>query len=190
MSNPSPFRNFTVAALLSLVMFSIPSGGAHAADQSRLDELFGALREAEPADATRIAREIELEFSKSGSATMDLLFKRGRDALEAGRLADAIDHLTALTDHAPDFAEGYFYRAMAFLQADRFGPALGDLERTLALNPRHFEAIGTLGYLLQEMDRPDMAHDAYLQVLDIHPHHKAVTEALERLKPELNGKDL
>lgn len=183
------FRIFGIAAILSL-MLAIAGTGARADTSARLDELFEALQGAEPAEARKIAREIELEFSKSGSATMDLLFKRGRDALEAGELERAIGHLTALTDHAPEFAEGFFMRAAAFVRAERFGPALADLERTLALNPRHFEAIGALGFLLQEMDRPEMARDAYLQVLDIHPHHERVTTALERLAPELTGKDL
>ncbi len=171
-------------------MFSLPSGGAWAYDRERLDELYDALQTADPAEAARLEREIELESSRSGSATMDLLFKRGRDALEAGRINDAIGHLTALTDHAPDFAEGFFYRAMAFLQDDRYGLALGDIEQVLALNPRHFDAIGALGYILHELDRPEMAYEAYQRVLDIHPHHKQVGAALERLKPALNGKDL
>jgi len=183
-------RNSIVTALLAVVMISLPFGGARAADQARLDELFGALKEAEASEAIKIAREIELEFSKSGSATMDLLLKRGQDALEAGRTKEAIEHLTALIDHAPEFSEGYFYRAMAFLHADRFGPALADLERTLALTPRHYEAIGALGYMLEEMNRLDMAHDAYSRVLDIHPHHEEVLAALDRLKPQLSGKDL
>lgn len=171
-------------------MFSLPSGGALAADDARLDTLFAQLQEAEPRDAVKIAREIELEFSKSGSATMDLLLKRGRDAFEAGNNRDAIDHLTALTDHAPDFAEGYYYRALAFLRAERFGPALADVETTLMLNPRHFGAIEVLGYVLEELNRPEMAEEAYQRVLDLHPHHKDVTEALTRLAPQLGGKDL
>ena len=182
-------RNSTVAALLTVVMISIPLS-VLASDEARLDDLFTQLQTAEPKDALSIAREIELEFSKSGSATMDLLLKRGRDAYEAGRTQEAIEHLTALTDHAPDFAEGYYYRALAFLQLDMIGPSFADVEKTLSLNPRHFRAIEVLGFLMEDMNRPDMAREAYERVLALHPHNSDVTQALKRLAPDLSGQDL
>eukprot|EP00581_Thalassiosira_minuscula_P027389 CAMPEP_0184421344 /NCGR_PEP_ID=MMETSP0738-20130409/62194_1 /TAXON_ID=385413 /ORGANISM="Thalassiosira miniscula, Strain CCMP1093" /LENGTH=105 /DNA_ID=CAMNT_0026782653 /DNA_START=1 /DNA_END=314 /DNA_ORIENTATION=+ len=103
-----PSLNRIVAALAALVMFSLP---ASAQDAGRLDTLFEALRAAEEkSEARRIARDIEHEFTQSGSAAMDMLLKRGRDALEAGDSLAAIEHFTALTDHAPDFAEGWHMR--------------------------------------------------------------------------------
>ena len=81
MSALNHFINNTVAAFAVIVMFSIP---CHAVEQARLDRLFGELKAAEQAEARKIAAEISLEFSKSGSASMDLLLKRGRDALESG----------------------------------------------------------------------------------------------------------
>lgn len=182
--------NYTVAALVAVVMYSLPAGPAMAADKAKLDQLFAQLQEAGPTDAERIAKEIELEYSKSGSASADLLFKRGRDALESGQTRRAIEHLTALTDHAPGFSEGWYLRALAYLQADMIGPALADLERTLALAPRHFGAIEALGYLLEEINQPDMALEAYERVIDIHPHHKDVSAALDRLGPQVGGRDL
>ena len=38
---------------------------------------------------------------------MDLLLERGRKAMSEGDTNTAIEHLTALTDHAPNFAEGW-----------------------------------------------------------------------------------
>lgn len=181
--------NSTVTAFLAVVMFSLPDV-AQASGEARLDQLFAQLGDAEPADAISIAREIELEFSKSGSATMDLLLKRGRDALEAGRVQEAVEHLTALTDHAPDFAEGYYMRALAYMRMDMAGPSFADIERAVLLNPRHFGAIEMLGFLLEDMNRPDMAREAYERVLAIHPHHKDVSDALERLAPQLSGQDI
>ncbi|WP_371223059.1 tetratricopeptide repeat protein [Roseovarius sp. 2305UL8-3] len=190
MSAKYPNLNSTVTAFLTVVMFSLPLGPANAADMARLDELFAQLQEADARSAQTLAGEIELEFSKSGSATMDLLLKRGRDAFEAGKTMEAIEHLTALTDHAPDFAEGYYYRALAYIQAELMGPSFADLERVLTLNPRHFGAIEALGFLLEDMNRPEMAQEAYERVLALHPHHKDVTAALERLEPQLRGQDL
>lgn len=190
MSKTSPLRKFAVAAFLGTALFAVPPSGAAAADSVRLDELYEKLQAADPAEARRIEREIELEMSRSGSATMDLLFKRGRDALEAGRFEDAVDHLTALTDHAPDFAEAFFYRAITFMRLEEYGLALGDLERTLALHPRHYDAIGALGSILHKLNRPEMAYEAYQHALEINPHHRQAGPALERLRPELSGTDI
>ena len=57
----------------------------------------------------------------------------------------AIEHLTALTDHAPDFAEGWHARATAYFRAVLLGPAMDDLQRALVLNPDNFDAVFGLG---------------------------------------------
>ncbi|WP_299848411.1 tetratricopeptide repeat protein [uncultured Roseovarius sp.] len=168
-------------------MFSLP---CTAVEQDRLDRLYAQLKQAESSEAVKIGNEIVLELSKSGSSAMDLLLKRGRDALEADDTRAAIEHLTALTDHAPEFAEGWHMRAVAFSRSGRYGPALSDLERALALRPRHFEAIYGLGVILEELNQPEMAYDAYSRVLEIHPHFEDVNDVLDRLGATLGGEDL
>ena len=187
MSALNHFLKNTVAAFLAIVWFSLPSA---AVEQVRLDRLFAQWKQVEAAEAVKIGREIVLELSKSGSSAMDLLLKRGRDALEAGEINTAIEHLTALTDHAPEFAEGWHMRAVAYSRADLFGPAIADLERALALRPRHFEAIFGLGLILEELNRPDMALEAFDRVLDIHPHYNEAIEARERLSGKTGGENL
>ncbi|MBY5988000.1 tetratricopeptide repeat protein [Roseovarius atlanticus] len=175
-----------VAALVLLVTFSLPA----AAQDSALDSLFEQLKTAEPREASRISKEIELAWTRSGSATADLLLKRGRDALEAGDTRAAIEHFTALTDHAPDFAEGYHLRAMAYADSDMFGPALADIERALALNPRHYNAIASLGGILYHVESYAKAKQAFDLVLTLHPHHQEVEEILPMVEREIGGRDL
>ena len=90
-------HNWIVAALLLL---ATPLW----ADDARLDDLFQQLQTSTDQEAVQITGMIWLEWSKSGSPAMDLLLKRGRDAMNAGQPGLAIEHLTALIDHAPDFA--------------------------------------------------------------------------------------
>ena len=121
---------------------------------------------------------------------MNLLLKRGTDAFEAGDTQAAIEHFTALTDHAPDFAEGWHRRSLAYAEAEMFGPAVADIERTLALMPRHYDAIANLGGILMQIRNPEMAKEAFEQVLAIHPHHPEVTEAMEHIDSQISGADL
>jgi tetratricopeptide (TPR) repeat protein len=153
-------------------------------------ELFDKLRDAEPAEAKRIEGEMSRIWSRSGSASMDLLLKRGREAMEAGDNRLAIEHLTALTDHAPDFAEGFHTRARAYFRSDLYGPALADLERTLALNPQHYEAIFGFAVMVQEFGDLRRAAELYRRVLAIHPNHENAQTALSRLKRDGIGREL
>lgn len=177
-----------VAALFAIVMFSLPVVGQDSeAASARLPALYDSLATASPAEAKGIEREIKLEWRKTGSAAMDLLLKRGRDALERGEFAVAVEHLTALTDHAPDVAEGYHMRARAYFQLEQVGPALADLEQALALDPRHYEAAHGLAVVLEELGRPQQAYAAYRLVLSIHPHYDPAAEAVTRLKTQVEG---
>lgn len=153
-------------------------------------ELLEKLRTAPEGEARRVAREVETTWGRSGSAAMDLLLKRGRDAMEQEDYGLAIEHFTALTDHAPDFAEGYHARAEAFFRADRYGPALADLERTLALNPQHFEAIFGFAVMVQEFGDLGRAADLYRRVLALYPHHPHAGDALTRLRRDGIGREL
>ncbi|NNE54192.1 MAG: tetratricopeptide repeat protein [Sulfitobacter sp.] len=154
------------------------------------EELLERLRSAEEGQAERISAEVKSYWSRSGSPAMDLLLKRGREAMSEGNFPLAIEHLTALTDHAPQFAEGYHARAEAYFRADLYGPALDDLERVLALNPQHYEAIFGLAVMVQEFGDLRRAADLYRRVLTIHPNHENANEALARLKREGIGREL
>ena len=184
----TPFRSFFLvfAAALSLgLAASLPAAAAEP-----LDRLYTEL--ADPANEhwQRTQADILREWSKSGSPAMDLLLKRGRDAMEAGDLAVAIEHLTALTDHAPDFAEGWNARATAFYMAGQFGPSMTDIARTLNLNDHHFGALAGLGMILEELGRDEAAIRAYRASLAIHPHQDALHQALDRLEKKTSGRSL
>lgn len=157
------------------------------AQETALDGLFQELIEAEEGNHARIADRVIARFEKSGSAAMDLLFRRGGDALEDGDDQAAIEHFTALVDHAPDFAEGYHLRATAYFRAGLMGPALDDLRQTLVLNPRHFRAMFGVGILMEELGRQDDAIAAYEAVLEIYPLEPDATDALSRLALEIEG---
>jgi tetratricopeptide (TPR) repeat protein len=177
---------YIVTAVLVAVGFSIPV----LADEARLDELYQELLEADAESYARIEASIFSEWSKSGSPAMDLLLKRGQDALDAGDPEAALEHFTALIDHAPDFAEAYDGRATAYYLLDQIGPALDDIRQALVLNPHHFGAMRGLGIILEEIGRPAQALEVYRNVLAINPMAPDVKDAIERLERTENGMTL
>lgn len=160
------------------------------AGEARVDALLDRLAEAKPAEARKIAAEIEMAWSNSGSPAMDLLLRRGKDAIEAGDTTAAIEHLGALIDHAPEFAEAWHLRSVAFFKQDRYGMALADMEHALALEPRQFNVLYGLGVLLDELGRHALAYEVFTRVEAIHPHHDNVSSARKRAARELGGAEL
>ena len=182
-------RSFSKRIVTALVL-SAALGGPVFADDAKLDELYEKLADPENQNWELVQSDILREWSKSGSPAMDLLLKRGHDAMEIGDFDAAIEHLTALTDHAPDFAEGWNARATAYFLAGEFGPSVADIGKARQLNPHHFGALAGLGQIFEAMERPDQAIKAYRAALAIHPHMDSIKQAAERLERETQGTDL
>ena len=196
-----PSRLKPIVAAISLAMGflqpAIATGVVYAQEAAEelpvaqdLDSMLAALADADPGEADRLAGQIRHIWDASGSASADYLLRRTRKAIEVEDMDAALDHATALIDHAPEFAQGWAERARTFYALDLYGPALSDLEHVLALNPRHFDAIMGLAVMLDQMGKAEDAYEAYLQVKAIHPHQAGLTEALERLGPQVRGKSL
>jgi len=175
-----------VTALFITVGFSLPV----VAQETTLDRLYQELAEADAATYMRVEQQIFDEWSKSGSAAMDLLWRRGKDALDENAPDAAVEHFTALIDHAPGFAEGYYGRASAYFTLGLTGPALDDIRQTLALNPRHFEAMRGLAVIMEEFERPDDALELYQLVLEMNPQSAETRDAVARIELQLEGQAL
>ena len=160
------------------------------AQDAELDPLFEALKDADPGGAEQIESRIWEEWSRSGSVSMDLLLERGREALQMGEIQVAIEHFSALVDHAPEFAEAYNARATAYFQAGLYGLALEDIRQVLARNPRHFGAMAGLALILEEIEETEGALEAWRAVEALHPSRQGVREAIERLERQVEGMTL
>ena len=176
----------TATAFLILLL----SGPMAVAQEADLDPLFQQLIDADDTSHGQVATKILRELERSGSATMDLLYRRGTDALEEREHGVAVEHFTALVDHAPEFAEGYHGRATAYFNLGYVGPALEDLRRTLELEPRHFQALFGLGNVMESLERPKDALEVYQAVLDIYPLDPKTLAAIDRVELILRGQTL
>jgi Flp pilus assembly protein TadD len=177
-----------IAKTIALVLALAGPVSAQVEDGPSLDALFAALADPELADPDQTVADIRNRMAQSGSATLDYLLRRGRDALRTGDPRAAVEHFTALTDHAPDFVEGWHGRAQALFLAGQTGAAIADLRRVLALEPRHFEAWAGLGAILIQIDRRRAAYQAWERALALNPHLDEIREAVERLDIEVNGR--
>jgi Flp pilus assembly protein TadD len=179
-----------VAALFAVSLLMHGAEAQQVPQDPALDGLFSELADPSNEAWGRAAADIQRIWSRSGSAAMDLLLKRGEQALDTGDLPTAIAHLTALTDHDPDFAEGWNARATAYYMRGDYGQALADIAKTLTLQPRHWGALAGLGAILDDMGETKKALAAYQASLALNPHQDDVTDAVARLEGLQSGTSL
>ena len=133
----------------------------------------GLLGEVQAARTEAEARALSDRFWEQWATAPD---SRAQELLDEGMtrrasfdFAGAIVAFDALVDYCPDYAEGYNQRAFAnFLRAD-FEAAVPDLERAIALSPRHVAAISGLGLTLISMGRTEEGHDRIREALALNP---------------------
>lgn len=177
---------YAVAVISLVVGYSLPLQ----AQSPDIQQLLADLANPETQNWQSVERQIRTEWSKSGSAAMDLLLQRGQKAMEDDDFETALEHLTALTDHAPDFAEGWNARATALFNLQLYGPALEDISRALALNPQHFGAMTGLAVILQDVGMRKEALEAWRLVEAANPHRPEMREAIEALESMVGGQTL
>jgi tetratricopeptide (TPR) repeat protein len=156
-----------------------------------LDDLFARLKAAkDDAEARGVAQLIERRLDRSGSDTVDLLASRAADAMRAKDYPLAVELLDRVTVLEPGWAEGWSRRATAFYLLEDQASALADLHKTLTLEPRHFEAWAALAHIYMASDDKSRALAAFRRVEAIYPRMGKVHEAIERLAPDVDGRDL
>ncbi|MDG1973148.1 MAG: hypothetical protein P8I56_19585 [Paracoccaceae bacterium] len=156
--------------------------------EARLDRLFGALANAEGDAADRIADEITSVWARSGSASMDLLLQRARAATGEKSYDKARAHVSALTRLAPDFAEGWNASATLYFIQEDYWLSVEHIQKTLELEPRHFGALAGLALILERTDRDAAALRTWEKVKALFPGMESAQEAIDRLKPDVDGK--
>ena len=182
-------KSFVTFAWLGLALPAAPACAESTRTHSAEDQASMALE----ADLARLAdpetrdwqvaeARVLAAWSRSGSAAVDALLERAERHLETDDAQAAISDLTVVTELAPDFAEGWNRRAIAYFAAGQIGPSLQDLGHTLRLNPRNFVALAGLGTILADTDRLDEAMAALRASLAINPHQEAVERTLKSVE--------
>ena len=189
--------------LLFFILFAVSlagpgSGGfkhAYAADAKPasakvlvLDTMFDELRRAKNENlAGDVADRIRAEWSRSGSATIDLLMQWASEAMERKEFPAALDYLDQVVVLKPEFAEGWNRRATAHYLAGNYSKSMADIERTLALEPRHFGALSGMGMIFLDLGKKEPALAAFRKVLDVYPQMRDMQKQVGDLEEQLAG---
>jgi len=169
----------------------LPQTSPLSVPEDRLDRLYGQLkRERNERAAQRLARLIRDEWTKSGSASIDLMMQWSQKAMDEKKFDIALDFLDQVTLLEPDFVEGWNRRATIHFMMDAYPKAMSDIRKVLELEPRHFGALAGMAAIFKAYDRKQAALDAYSRVLAVYPTMRSAQQEVGRLADELAGEAL
>jgi tetratricopeptide (TPR) repeat protein len=179
------------ALAIAATILAAPAVAAPAAPDRALEGLFGRLNKAQSSDdAKPIEKEILIHFLASGSASVDLLMSRV-DALMGGNDPNnAAKILAAVTQIAPNYAEGWHQRGKLEEVQGHDEAAMVSLQKAINLNPREFAALVELGDMLAEYGAKPAALASYKKALALDPHFEGLDERVEKLSREVEGEKI
>jgi tetratricopeptide (TPR) repeat protein len=197
-------RRFCLA--FSLFATLAPAGGAVAAPaeagtpppatdaQTRgkvFNDLFTQLRDAPDAFAAGHLRAlIERVWARSGSPTGDLLMNRAESSLNSQSTAQASILLDRIVTLYPDWSQAWRRRAQLALALGDEEGAMLDLNRALQAEPRDFLAMLQLAELMRGQHKDAPALELMRRALAVDPKNDALREEVEKLRIQVDGRDI
>jgi tetratricopeptide (TPR) repeat protein len=177
------------ALAATIALGTLVVGGTEAvADQNdgRLDALFARLAGAtDRASGAVIEQEIWAVWMETSDDALAPVLARGIGAMNTGDFRAALAAFDALVRQAPEFAEGWNKRATLYYLMGALPESVRDIERTLALEPRHFGALSGLALIREAEARPFEALEALERVVQIHPQLPGLLLRVDRLTRQL-----
>ena len=177
-----------VAAILSADRGHAQPQPDVATKAQRLDELFGRLKSTtDEGEADAAVAEIWKLWQRTGTPELDELMERVATLIGQGLPPLALPMLDDMVARAPDRPEAWNKRATALYLAGEHDRSLADIDRVLALEPRHFGALAGMGLIRIARGEYREALAAYRRALTVNPFLKErfqLIPALERLVGE------
>jgi len=178
-----------VSALLLAVALAFAAGPASAAqDDPRLGALFAKLKSTQSAEDAKVAElQIWEIWGENKDAETARLMQHGIEAMAGDDEDEALEAFNEAVKRDAHFAEAWNKRATIEFAMGDFEASVGDIEHTLALEPRHFGALAGLGQIYVILHRKKAALKAFRAALDINPHLDSVRAKVEELEKDVEG---
>lgn len=167
-----------------------PAALGDAVRAQRLDQLFARLKAAkEEADGEAIVAAIWQLWRQSGNPELDDAMQRA--VLLMGRVpAQALSILDEIVARAPQWAEGWNKRATVLYLLGEHDRSLADIDRVLALEPRHFGALAGIGLIRMDKGENRQALAAFRRALAVNPFLKERLGLIPALEKEIGEKPI
>jgi tetratricopeptide (TPR) repeat protein len=178
---------FLLAALAAAYLVTGVLAAGAGQDDPRLNALFQKLKTGSGEEARDTERQIWQIWVEHKNPEIARLMQQGMAALNEDDAQAALDTFGQVVRADKNFAEGWNKRATVEFVMGDFDASVADIERTLALEPRHFGALSGLGQIYLAMNKKALALKALRAALAVDPHLDGVREKVDELKKEVEG---
>lgn len=151
---------------------------------NRLFEMLGKAKN------EKTAREVENEIWQSWMALpSDLDLREMMNEAMSARRSYNFERAISLLDHvvkrAPQYSEGWNQRAFVLFLQEKFEASLNDLDKALALEPRHFGALAGKARIFIFQGRFEKGQALLKEAVEIHPFLRERSMIVEPKKLDL-----
>jgi tetratricopeptide (TPR) repeat protein len=169
-----------------------PQASAAEADKrARLTALFARLGVSnDEVEGEAIVDEIWRVWLQSGRPEIDAMLQNALALLNAGEAQAALVELDAIVARAPDWSEGWNKRATVLYLLDEYDRSLADIERVLALEPRHFGALAGRGLIHIAREDYGAALEDYRRARAVNPFLKGAADLIPSLERKAGQRPL
>ena len=151
-------------------------------DGTAVLSLLDALKDEDETIRTLAEHSLWAIWSRSGDPKIDALLQEGIHLVQSDRLDEAIAKFDEVVRGAPEFAEGYNWRARTYFLVGQYESAIADCEEAIRRNPMHFGALSGEGFSYLELGRPEQAVRYFERALAINPNKPKIRSIVKELK--------
>ena len=173
---------FTILLISSFLNISNIS-----ADQNdpRLDILFLNVKDSQNEVASSIyITSIWRIWSETNNQNSQQIYDLGNQLLKQRKYEQSLVIFTELVNKEPYFAEGWNKRATLHFLMGNFNESIQDINKTLALEPRHFGALDGLGQIQFKLNNFYESMQTYEKLLTIVPHSSSAKKMLKLMNAQ------
>jgi tetratricopeptide (TPR) repeat protein len=140
-------------------------------DNAAVDELFAELRVADnEVEADQISRQIWTYWFTPSDSKLATRMSVASNLLGEGDIVESLHELDGIVAEYPDYAEGWNQHATVNYMLDRLDNSLADIDKVLAIEPRHFGALSGRVLIYLKQGKPAEALRDRIAALAIHPY--------------------
>ena len=147
--------------------------------------LVEALQHSDPDMRSNAEQALWAIWFRSGNKSVDEMLQKGTEHIKKEQFVEAIDLLTEVTNIAPEFAEGYNQRAIAYFMLEEWEQSVDDCKKVITLNPVHFGAFAGMGQCYLRLGNLREALEAFQRALEIHPGLYGVAHTVLQIQEAL-----
>lgn len=185
-------QNYTQENLIGYLTYEVAPTREAAAyalgiigNMEAVSPLVKALQHSDPDMCSNAEQALWAIWFRSGDPSVDDMLQKGAEHIQKEQYTEAVKLLTEVTHVAPEFAEGYNQRAIAYFMLEEWEQSINDCKKVAALNPVHFGAFAGMGQCYLRLGNLREALAAFQRALEIHPGLYSVAHTILQIQDAL-----